>query len=105
VVDSDPFTRGDGQYWYAVQIRSHAAPVTGNLGVKIGGTKLRSVEFEVTVDETEVAQSSTSALAIAERHRAAREGIGAVAVEQRYNQRMDQLPARKERTANETESP
>lgn len=29
----------------------------------------------------------------------------AVAVEQRYNQRMDQLPARKERTTNETESP
>jgi|SRR5690606_38437844 len=78
MVDSDPVTRGDGQYWYAVEIRSHGAPVTGNLGVKIGGTKLRAVEFEVPVDETEVAQSGTSALATAERHRAAHEAVEAV---------------------------
>lgn len=76
--NSDPLTRGDGEYWYAVEIRSGAAPVTGNLGVKLGGVKLRSVESEVPVDEAEVAQSGTSALAVAERYRAAREGVGAV---------------------------
>lgn len=76
--NSDPITCGDGRYWYAVEIRSGDAPVTGNLGVRLGGLKLRSVEFEVPVDETEVAQSATSALAVAERHCAAREGVGAV---------------------------
>lgn len=74
---SDPQSNPDGRYWYAVEIRSGEAPVTGNLGIKFGGTKLRAVEFEIGVNESEVAQSGDSALAAAERYSAAREGIEA----------------------------
>jgi hypothetical protein len=79
LIEGDPCRDGDDRYWYAVEVRSHAAPVTGNLGAWIGGLCLRAVEFEVPVDEGDVAQSSASDLARAGRYAAARDGAGAVA--------------------------
>lgn len=77
--NTDPQSGPDGRYWYDVELRSGAAPTTGTLGAEIGGLKLRSVVFEVPVDEGDVATSGDSDLAVVERYAAARDGAGAVA--------------------------
>lgn len=81
MIKSDLVVDDNGRYWYAVEVRSGAAPVTGTIGVKIGGLKLRAVEFKVPVDEEDVPlrTGNVADLIDAQRYIAALDAAGAVA--------------------------
>jgi nitric oxide synthase oxygenase domain/subunit len=79
LVKADPYTGPDGPYCYAVEVRSHGAPVTGSVSVRIGGLRVRSIEFEVPVDGDKMRQGTLSELIDQQRYDAGVRGAEAVA--------------------------
>lgn len=66
--------------WYSVDIRSHAAPVTGTMGFTIGVLPVRGVQFEVVLDEADIPHrdSETEQIAV-QRREAAMYAVGNIA--------------------------
>lgn len=66
--------------WYVVELRSHAAPVTGNLGITIGRLPVHTVEFEVVLDEEDIPERASLDDQIdAQRYQAAQYAAGNIA--------------------------
>lgn len=66
--------------WYSVDLRSHAAPVTGTMGFTIGVLPVRGVQFEVVLAEDDIPRrdSETEQIA-AQRREAAMYAVGNIA--------------------------
>lgn len=66
--------------WYSVDLRSHAAPVTGTMGFTIGVLPVRGVQFEVVLDEDDIPRRDNEAEQIAaQRREAAMYAVGNIA--------------------------
>lgn len=57
--------------WYSVDIRSHAAPVTGTMGFTIGVLPVRGVQFEVVLAEADIPRRDNEAEQIVAQRREA----------------------------------
>jgi len=68
--------------WYSVDLRSHAAPVTGTMGFTIGVLPVRGVQFEVVLAEADIPRRDSEAEQIAaQRYEAAMYAVGNIAAQ------------------------